>query len=101
MRNSGMPVPNAQVVMPPIPHVPTSSPPFNAYHGMYTFDSPGNSDGMHTMACTLLIHLEIVMGPPQVMIMTRTNSNIHLHCFENLCVARCRHDWGLRTSLAK
>ncbi len=45
MRNSGMPVPNAQVVMPPIPHVPTSSPPFNAYHGMYTFDSPGNSDG--------------------------------------------------------
>ena len=21
--------------------------------------------------------------------------------FENLCVARCRHDWGLRTSLAK
>ena len=45
MRNSGMPVPNAQVVMPPIPHVPTSSPPFNAYHGTYTFDSPGNSDG--------------------------------------------------------
>ena len=21
--------------------------------------------------------------------------------FENLCVARCRHDWSLRTSLAK
>ena len=21
--------------------------------------------------------------------------------FENLCVARCRHDYGLRTSLAK
>ena len=47
MRNSGMmmPMPTSQVVMPPMPHVPPSSPPFNAYHGMYTFNSPGSGDG--------------------------------------------------------
>ena len=26
---------------------------------------------------------------------------IHITSFENLCVARCRHNYGLRTSLAK
>ena len=26
---------------------------------------------------------------------------VHIICFENLCVARCRHDYGLRTSLAE
>ena len=29
-----------------------------------------------------------------------TVQDIHTY-FENLCVARCRHDYGLRTSLAK
>ena len=49
MRNSGMmmPMPTSQVVMPPMPHLPPSSSPFNAYHGMYSFDSPGSGDG-HT-----------------------------------------------------
>jgi len=28
-------------------------------------------------------------------------NKILLYNFENLCVARCRHDYGLRTSLAK
>ena len=47
MRNSGMmmSMPTSQLVMPPMPHVPPSSPPFNAYHGMYSFDSPGSGDG--------------------------------------------------------
>ena len=46
MCNSGimMPMPTSQVVMPPMPHVPPSSPSFNAYHGMYTFNPPGGGE---------------------------------------------------------
>ena len=46
MHNSDMmmPMPTSQVAMPPMPHVPPSSPSFNAYHGMYTFNSPESGD---------------------------------------------------------
>ena len=65
-----------------------------------TFQDTKTLSARKTALCIQTHHWCYLQSPPQTGSI-RLYMFQHSVFFENLCVARCRHDWGLRTSLAK